>query len=263
MKTDIAVSRTQSSNPPLIGITCMRRCIELLGSDMEVFFLDRAYTRRIRAAGGVPVILPQLQEHEVESALGQLDALILSGGDDIDPEAYGTVDEGQSIDTDLDADCGEIRLLKAAVARQLPVLGICRGAQVINVSFGGSLFQEMLEDGTSHPLRPDTLDELLQQRHDLKIDADSELARIFGSTQRQVNSTHHQAIDQIAEGFRAVAWAPDGVVEAIESVNSSYVVAVQWHPEKLPPPQDQELFDDLVRAARTPGKLQRGRINYS
>ena len=101
------------------------------------------------------------------------------------------------------------------------------------------------------PTRPDTLQELLTRRHDISIEKDSDLARIYGGTLRQVNSTHHQAIKDLAEGYRVVARAPDGVIEAIESKGNGYLVAVQWHPEKLPPPQDQELFVDLVREART------------
>ena len=236
--------------PPIIGITCMRRSVELLGSDLEAFFLDRAYTRRIRAAGGVPVILPQLREEEAAPVLDRLDALILSGGDDVHPAAYDAVDEGVSIDTDLETDRGEMALLRAAVGAHTPVLGICRGAQIVNVAFGGTLSQEILQDGTPHPLRPETLHELLARRHDLEVAQGSELGRIYGGTQRQVNSTHHQAIRDIADGFRAVAWAPDGVIEAIESKSGGYLVAVQWHPEKLPAPQDQELFDDLVRVAK-------------
>ena len=109
----------------------------------------------------------------------------------------------------------------------------------------------MLEGGPGHPTRPDKLQELLSRRHHIDIEEGSDLARIYGSTNRQVNSTHHQAIKDLAEGFRVVARAPDGVIEAIESKGNGYLVAVQWHPEKLPPPQDQELFVDLVREART------------
>ena len=236
---------------PVIGITCMQRTIELLGSDMHTYFLDQRYTKRIREAGGVPVILPQLRADEVPPVLAKLDALILSGGDDVHPDVYGAEDEGVSIDADLAADRGEVALLRGAVESELPVLGICRGAQIVNVSFGGSLHQEMLEDGTDHPTRPDTLQELLSRRHHIDIEEGSDLARIYGSTNRQVNSTHHQAIKDLAEGFRVVARAPDGVIEAIESKGNGYLVAVQWHPEKLPPPQDQELFVALVREART------------
>ena len=183
------------------------------------------------------------------AAARSIDGLILSGGDDVHPEAYGVLDEGVSVDTDLPVDLGEIELLKRAVAHLVPVLGICRGAQIVNVAYGGSLHQDMLGRSDCHPPRPEVLDEIIAHRHDLKVAPDSELSRILGVEPRQVNSTHHQAISELAPGLRAVAWAPDGIVEAIESEGPGYLVAVQWHPEKLPPPRDQELFDDLVRAA--------------
>ena len=245
MDTDV----NPSPGKPVIGITCMRRTIELYSSEMDAFFLDNSYARRAREAGGVPVLLPQLRIEEAGAAARSIDGLILSGGDDVHPEAYGVLDEGVSVDTDLPVDLGEIELLKRAVAHLVPVLGICRGAQIVNVAYGGSLHQDMLGRSDCHPPRPEVLDEIIAHRHDLKVAPDSELARILGVEPRQVNSTHHQAISELAPGLRAVAWAPDGIVEAIESEGPGYLVAVQWHPEKLPPPRDQELFDDLVRAA--------------
>ena len=238
-----------SPRKPVIGITCMRRTIELYSSEMDAFFLDNSYARRVREAGGVPVLLPQLRVEEASAAARSIDGLILSGGDDVHPEAYGVPDEGVSVDADLPADLGEIELLKRAVAQEVPVLGICRGVQIVNVAYGGSLHQHMLGRSDCHPPRPEVLDEIIAQRHGLDLAPGSELARILGAGPRRVNSTHHQAISEVAPGFRAVAWAPDGVVEAIESEGPGYLVAVQWHPEKLPPPRDQELFDDLVCAA--------------
>ncbi len=245
MDTDV----NPSPGKPVIGITCMRRTIELYSSEMDAFFLDNSYARRVREAGGVPVLLPQLRTEEAGAAARSIDGLILSGGDDVHPEAYGVLDEGVSVDTDLPADLGEIELLKRAVARDVPVLGICRGAQIVNVAYGGSLHQDMLGRSDCHPPRAEVLDEIVAHRHDLQVAPGSELARILGTGPRRVNSTHHQAISELAPGFHVVAWAPDGIVEAIESEGPGYLVSVQWHPEKLPPPRDQELFDDLVRAA--------------
>ena len=227
----------------------MRRVMELMSTGLEVYFLDYSYARRVRAAGGVPVVLPQLRVEEASAAVRGIDGLILSGGDDVHPQAYAAADEGVSLDTDLDADLGEIELLKQAVARGIPVLGICRGAQIVNVAFGGGLHQDMLGDSDCHPARPEVLEAVLAQRHDLEVAPNSRLAQILGPGPREVNSTHHQAISDLAPGITPVAWAPDGVVEAVEIDGPGYLVGVQWHPEKLPPPRDQELFDDLVREA--------------
>ncbi len=241
------------SNPtvgrPVIGITCMRRVIELMSSELDVYFLDQSYASRVRAAGGVPVLLPQLRVGEGSAAAASIDGLILSGGDDVHPQTYDAADEGVSLDTDLPTDLGEIELFREALARRVPVLGICRGVQIVNVALGGKLHQDMLGNSACHPPRAGVLKEVLAHRHGLEIAPEGDLARILGGAPRQVNSTHHQAIRELAPELRPVAWAPDGTVEAVESRGPGYLVAVQWHPEKLPPPRDQELFDDLVRAA--------------
>ena len=238
------------SNKPVIGIASWRQTVEVWGSRMSIFQLDESYIDRVRTAGGLPMLLPHVDPEDVLATVERIDALILTGGDDVDPSTYGAVDEGVSISNDATADQHEIALVKAAVSREIPVLGICRGAQVINIAYGGTLFQEMTsEDNKSHPTRPKLLEEILAMRHSITLDPKSKLARVLRSADRVVNSTHHQAISQVASGFRPVAWAPDGTIEAIESTDDKHILAVQWHPEKLPPPQDQELFNSLIAIA--------------
>lgn len=235
---------------PVVGIASWRQTVEVWGHDMSIFQIDASYIERVQTAGGLPVLIPHLEPDEVRRIVTRIDALILTGGDDVDPSSYGAEDEGVSLSNDPVADRHEIALLRAAVTERIPVLGICRGAQIINVAYGGSLTQEMTGLGSPyHPARPEQLGEILAMRHSVRIAADSKLARVFDSTERVVNTTHHQAIREVAEGFRAVAWAPDDTIEAIESLDDKHIVAVQWHPEKLPPPQDQELFESLVRRA--------------
>lgn len=239
-------------NKPVIGVASWRQTVEVWGSRMSIFQLDESYINRVRTAGGLPVLIPHLGPDEVRALVGRVDALILTGGDDVDPSSYGGFDEGVSIANDPVSDQHEIALVKAAVKRGIPVLGICRGAQIINIAYGGTLIQEVTEEGNaSHPPRPKLLDDILGMRHPIRLDQGSKLADIFGTDDRIVNTTHHQAILDVADGFRAVAWAPDGTIEAIESADDKQILAVQWHPEKLPPPTDQELFDSLVESARS------------
>ena len=214
---------------------------------MSIFQIDESYIRRIQQAGGLPVLIPHMDPDEVAEMVDRIDGLVLTGGDDVDPSSYGAEDEGVSIANDPVADRHEMALVRAAVQAGVPVLGICRGAQIINVAYGGTLLQEMTLSGSEdHPPRPQQLEDILAMRHDIEIEPGSKLAGIFGQTRRSVNTTHHQAIDSVAPGFQAVAWAPDGIVEAIESTDDKHIIAVQWHPEKLPPPADQELFESLV-----------------
>lgn len=235
---------------PTIGIIAWRQTIRLLDSPMTIFQVDHAYVERVRLAGGLPVLLPQILPDEAGDVLRRIDGLLLTGGDDVAPESYGAVDEGLSLGMCKQADDCEIALVRAAAEMGTPILGACRGAQIMNVAFGGTLYQDMLADGTCHGPRPAVLEEILAQRHSISIESDSRLAEILGCTCDEVNTTHHQAIRDLAPGFRVSARAPDGHVEAIESADGRYLLAVQWHPEKLPTPQHQVLFEDLVRAAR-------------
>ncbi len=238
------------SSKPVIGIASWRQTAEVWGSRMSIFQLDESYIDRVRIAGGLPVLLPHVDPEDVFATVDRIDALILTGGDDVDPSSYGAVDEGVSISNDAIADQHEIALLKAAVHHEIPVLGICRGAQIINIAYGGTLVQEITaEDNQSHPTRPKSLDEILAMRHSISLAPKSKLAGVLGTADRIVNTTHHQAISQVASGFRPVAWAPDGTIEAIESTDDRHILAVQWHPEKLPPPRDQELFNSHIAIA--------------
>lgn len=242
--------------PPIIGIAAWRQNVNLLNFPMTIFQIDQEYIKRVRAAGGLPFLVPHVLSEQVYTAIEALDALILTGGDDVDPAYYGAEDEGVGVDVDPEADAREIELVRAAVECGLPVMGVCRGSQIINVAFGGKMTQEMTLNGLNdHPPRPKSLPEILDMRHDLHIERNTRLHGIFGSEHTTVNTTHHQANTDIAPGFRVSGRAPDGTVEAIEPTPDGkyadkYIMGVQWHPEKLPAPQHQELFDDLVRAAR-------------
>jgi len=240
---------------PIIGIAAWRQNVEILEFPMTIFQIDQEYVKRVRAAGGLPILIPHMLPDQIEGAVQILDGLVLTGGDDVHPNSYDGECEGVGIGMDLEADAREIELVQAAIKQNVPVLGICRGAQIINVAFGGKMSQEITLDGLSdHGPRPEKLAEILDLRHDISVDEDSRLCKILSKNERTVNTTHHQANTKIAPGFRASATATDGTIEAIEPEEfgpfaDRYVIGVQWHPEKLPAPQHQSLFDDLVRAA--------------
>jgi putative glutamine amidotransferase len=179
-------------------------------------------------AGGLPLILPTLAPADAGEVLDGLDGLVLTGGGDVASWLYRQDPAPEAYDVDAARDAWELALV--ASAGQLPVLGVCRGAQLLNVAAGGSLIQHL----------PRVTEQNHRQRahdrepvHDVDIDPASALASIIGPRRLGVNTIHHQAIDRVGEGYRPVAWAADGTVEAIERSDGAPVVAVQWHPELL------------------------------
>jgi len=210
--------------------------------------LERGYTNAVLAAGAVPLVLPSLGPPDAEEVMSVLDGLLLSGGGDVAASWYGQVRAPEAYGVDTCRDAWEVALVRTARATGVPVLGVCRGAQVVNVAAGGTLVQH-LPAITDHPHREYERDRELV--HTVDVDPDSVLARVTGQRSFGVNSLHHQAIAEVGPGLRAVAWAPDGIIEAVESRRDHEpLLAVQWHPELL---ADQVphglLFTWLARAA--------------
>jgi putative glutamine amidotransferase len=209
------------------------------------------YVRAIEAAGGVPVVVPPLASQDViESLVDSVCGLCMSGGPDIYPTAYGESPHMKLGPTEADLDRFELAVADAADRRSLPLFGICRGAQALNVSRGGTLHQHLPDD-------PDSALEHRQRApgdqptHTIAVTEPSRLAVLLGRGSLRVNSFHHQAVARLGAGLRAVAWAPDGVVEAIEAADRDFVVGVQWHAECLAHREDQAaLFAGFVDASR-------------
>jgi putative glutamine amidotransferase len=214
--------------------------------DRLVDQVNRSYVDAVVRAGGLPLILPVLDPADADQVLQTVDGLLLTGGGDVEPLHYGAtaVPEVHGIDPGRDA--FELALVPAAAAAGIPVLGICRGAQVLNVAMGGTLVQHLPDvSDRPHCLR----DRSGEPVHDVGIEAGTRLAGLAGVDRLPVNSLHHQAVDTLGSGLRAVAWADDGVVEAIEGVWSR-MLGVQWHPELLPGhPAHDGLFRWLVAEA--------------
>ena len=220
---------------PLIGITCNSLPAE--GNIMPGMIrnlVNNDYITSVELAGGVPLLLPIVFGYE--SALAQLsavDGLLLTGGPDVDPWLYGEEPLAQLGTVNHARDRYELSVIKAADELKIPVLGICRGVQMLNVAAGGSLYQEIsLIDGCNlkHFQTTAQRDVLW---HSVTTEADSALAGIVGAGKLQVNSYHHQAVKAAAPGYVVTARSQDGVVEAIERQGSRFVVGVQWHPELL------------------------------
>ncbi len=197
--------------------------------------LGESYIRAIHRVGATPIIIPPtLQSPDIPSLLSNLDGLLLSGGEDIAPRHYGQKSEAWMGRVDEVRDMSELGLIKAWLAMGKPLLAICRGHQVLNVALGGTLFQDIsksLPDALDHAYVPARPMEITV--HPVKIELQSQLATIMGGITIDVNSAHHQAIHAPGAGVRVVAYAPDGVIEAIELPQYHFCIGVQWHPEAM------------------------------
>jgi putative glutamine amidotransferase len=231
-----------SAERPLIGISVGRIPV----NDRWVDGTQRDYGDRIAEAGGYPLEVLGRSGLPVAEIVSHLDGILLPGGGDVAPELYGAEPAKESGGVDLERDQSEIALLAEATAAGLPILAVCRGIQLLNVARGGTLIQH-LPSVTSEPhLDVERRSELV---HNVRIDRDSELRKIVGVDELGVNTLHHQAVDRVGDGLRAVAWAEDGIVEGLED-RDRRIIAVQWHPEQLPnQPQEMELFAWLVEQA--------------
>jgi len=216
---------TMSKRIPVIGLTASSGTATLHANagNYRVLMCETGYLDAVRSAGALPVVLtPDLRD--VAPVVQLIDGLLLTGGPDISPRLYGESNESRTGPADTERDDFEFGLVHAAMAAELPVLGICRGLQMINVALGGSLAQHV--DGHERVVQPSAADQRAT------IVRDSALHRILGVTQIGINSLHHQAIDRLADDLNATAFAPDGVLEAVGHARAM-VLGVQWHPEKL------------------------------
>lgn len=211
---------------PRIGLTSSPGVFE----DRLVATLERAYTAAVVQTGGIPYYLPMLDPLQAEAVVSGLDGLLFTGGGDIDPTRYGRQPSPHLGPVDAEQDSWEMALVRAGLTHHLPMLGICRGAQVMNVALGGTLVQHLPE--------LTTLEHCVKERcstpvHDVVVDEASRLRTVLGLDVLGVNSLHHQAVEQLGEGLVPAAWAADGTLEAIESVGPHRMIGVQWHPELL------------------------------
>jgi putative glutamine amidotransferase len=250
---------------PLIGVTTSElRPAERVnpvaegeprGTEMA---LGMPYLRGIEAAGGLPLVMPPMDEAAIEPLLDRLDGICLSGGPDLDPVYYGAGPHPELGPTEPALDRFELDVARSADARAMPVLAICRGTQALNIVRGGGLHQHIPDLSEEIPHRqtnPGT-----EPSHEVEIDPESRLAKALGADEIEVNSFHHQAIDRLGEGLVVSARAPDGTIEAVEDPSRRFVVGVQWHAETLVHrPYEAALFKRFVEACREDRAEFRGR----
>lgn len=223
-----------------IGITAHLEMVVPEDGDGSMHYVVSApYVKAVRKAGALPVLLPVVDPSDASAMLDIVDALIVTGGGDVDPTNYNTPADSRLGPTDPVRDAADLAIARAAVDANLPTLATCRGIQVLNVAMGGTLMQHVDDH-----MRVDMYNEDV---HDVDIDPASRLARILGTEALGVNSLHHQVIDRLGCGVRAVARNHDGHIEAIEIDAAPAVLGVQWHPELLRHRSDHlALFEDLV-----------------
>jgi putative glutamine amidotransferase len=223
---------------PIIAIT--PEAITLKSrTDGHGAFCGVSYSEAVALAGGVPMILPLTNDRRVlDHVLGRCNGLMLAGGGDVNPRRYGGKSHPKIFGVDDTRDEMEVYLLKRAAKQDLPVLGICRGIQVMNVAFGGTLLPDI--EGHRNP-KPDALAHRLDWTKPQQLPVCD-----------RVNTSHHQAVDRVAKGFVVTARAPDGIIEAMEKPDARFFCAVQFHPERLVKvaPQFLRLFAALVKEAR-------------
>jgi putative glutamine amidotransferase len=232
---------------PVIGIAGNERLM-IEGDAHWVTYTPKNFVTQIQKANGVPLILPMGVPEDAAQYIQQIDKLLLAGGYDVSPEYYGEELHPLTQATYPERDVFELALIKEAVAQKKPIFGVCRGMQLLNVAFGGTLYQDLSltekptikHEQSPTPFRFPT--------HAITLEADSSLGKLLGTTYR-VNSFHHQAIKKVAEEFQVIAMASDGIVEAIEtSAFAAPILGIQWHPELTAQEiaSEQKIFDYLV-----------------
>lgn len=242
---------------PVIGI-CTQTQEPIAGQTPVAWIMGQTYIRVLTACGAIPWLIPLVADDEatMSEIYDRLDGVFLTGGVDVEPTNYGEAKHELCGRTDPPRDDAELWLVRRAKSDQLPVLGVCRGFQVMNVACGGTLLQDVSEhhpNAIKHDYFPGQKTTYARDflAHDAQVDANTTLHDLLGSGNVQINSMHHQGIKQLADGLRATAHAGDGLIEALETNNGGFYLGVQWHPEELAATDAgmRRLFEEFVAAA--------------
>lgn len=243
---------------PVVGIPT-QTLQSLGGVSAEIppsWVMSQRYIVTLTAAGAIPWLIPLVDQATLRGIYEQLDAVFLPGGADIDPATYGADPHPLCDKTDRERDRVEVALAKWALEEEKPVLGVCRGMQLINVAAGGSLYQDIAQDragSLKHDYFPFRGQSFTRDflAHEVTVAEGTRLASLLGAGPLRVNSMHHQGVKELGQGLVATALSPDGLIEAIEGEGEGYLLAVQWHPEALTDddPRTRGLFADFIGAA--------------
>jgi len=241
-----------STSVPVIGILGNYSTLSSTNST-ERFFINKSYMEAVRLNGGLPMPIPCVDEPEyLKICVDMCDAILLPGGIDVDPRFYGENPHQKLGTVQTDMDEVAFKLLEIAFARKMPVLGICRGEQVINVARGGSLYQDIAANYEKESMMHQQEAHTSIALHTIKVEKGSLLHDIFESEDVRVNTFHHQSVKALGKDLVVTAVAPDGIVEAIES-NDKTVLGVQWHPELLihKQPEMNRIFEYFIQTMAT------------
>ena len=250
--------KSKSRSRPIVGIpTQTLQTLGGISADIPAsWVMSQRYVSTLTNAGAIPWLIPLVDDETLRGVYDALDAVFLPGGADIDPMSYGKESHPLCDKTDRERDRVELHLATWAIEQHKPVLGVCRGLQMINLAAGGTLYQdlgEQLAGSIKHDYFPFAGQNFSRDylAHEVDVAAGSRIAAVFGAGPLRVNSMHHQGIRDLGEHLVVTAIAPDGLVEGIEGSNGAYLVGVQWHPEALTDNDDaaRRLFDQFIEAA--------------
>lgn len=231
---------------PIIGITA-----DVGENNRQV--LKDTYVKAVIHAGGLPMILPIGIEEEVQQIAGFIDGLLLTGGGDIDPTLFGEEPHQRLGDVEPARDTVELELFKEVLALNKPILGICRGLQIINIAAGGNMYQDIYTQKEGELLQHSQKAPTFHASHFVQVEKGSLLESLAETTQIKVNSYHHQAVKDVPPPLKVSGVASDGVIEAIESTTHRFVLGVQWHPEALVQKEDvvsRRIFDRFIEKSQ-------------
>lgn len=228
---------------PMIGLT--------MHTGDGRFVINQAYIKSVESAGGIPICLPAITVENVEALLNKIDGLLVVGGYDIDPILFDEEPHPKLGEVVATRDASDLRVIRAAFEREMPILGVCRGHQVLNVAYGGSLIQD-IDSQLEHVVAHHQKSARSQVTHTVNITG-PKLQQIFGGNLVRTNSFHHQAVARVAEGFVVAGSTKDGVIEALEHPIHPYCISVQWHPEELAIAGDEHskrLLTSFIKACK-------------
>ena len=237
---------------PIIGITGRPQEVPAAGTRVRAYLTTHTYSDCVKSAGAIPILMIPGNPNDIESVLDLVDGVLLTGGGDVAPEQYGAERHESVRGVSEERDEYELALVRAAHARRMPTMAICRGLQVVNVALGGTLVQDLPSHTGAHG--HDITGEGAYEPHsEALVEPGCRIASIIGEGLHEINSIHHQAVEELGDGLRVVASAPDGTVEAVEHEDTSWpLIAVQWHPEFLgmkDHTESHDLFEAFVESA--------------